>query len=277
MVGQFLKEYLNRAGNYIETNKFSYLDSGNCIFCKTDFLQEDFNRIENLNKKVIVLSGNSDYPIDQWHVENAPKNLFKFYGQNVLCKDPRFIPVPMGVESSVVAKRGINHGVFYDRSKDLQDLLISYSEDQKDVSKASKFIYANYSVYTNQNHRQEILDFIGNIDYINWSHGKSTIDFHKDILDHRITLCPAGNGVDTHRLWEVIYLNRIPLTIKTGDYAIYYDLYKHLPIIILDSIEELADFDYIHSLYEKVKYNSTEKAYFDYWKNIIIAESKSLN
>jgi hypothetical protein len=270
-------EYLDRAGNFIETNKFSYLDSHNRIFCKTDYLRQEFEGIKNLNKEVIILSGNSDYPIDQWYINNAPENLFKLYGQNVLCKDPRFIPVPMGVESSVVAKRGYNHGVFYDRSKTLQDLLVSYEDEQKDVSKANKFIYANYSVHTNPNHRQEILDFIGNIDYINWSGGKPTKDFHKDILDHKITLCPAGNGVDTHRLWEVIYLNRVPLTIKAGNYAIYDSLYKDLPIIVLDSVEELSDSNYIEHLYQKVKNKSTEKAYFDYWKNIIISESETLS
>ena len=76
-------EYLDRAGNFIETNKFSYLDSHNRIFCKTDYLRQEFEGIKNLNKEVIILSGNSDYPIDQWYVNNAPENLFKLYGQNV--------------------------------------------------------------------------------------------------------------------------------------------------------------------------------------------------
>jgi hypothetical protein len=55
-----------------------------------------------------------------------------------------------------------------------------------------------------------------------------------------MVLCPAGNGVDTHRLWEVLYLKRIPITIKVGDYKIY-KLYEKLPIIILENESDLYD------------------------------------
>lgn len=283
-----MREYVERAGNYIETNKFSYIvgDSPTLIiiFCKTDFLFQEFELIKNLNKKIILLTGNSDYPITEDHVRLAPKNLVRLYGQNVLCDDPRFVPVPMGLESSVVCRRGIDHGVYYDRSKDLQDLLISYTDEQKNVSQAENFIYSNFSVRTNPIHRQAVHDFAQNIDFITCGERKSVPDFHQSILNHKITLCPAGNGVDTHRLWEVLYLNRIPLTIladqnarqgssaifpNNQEYAIYKKLYSQLPIIILDRIEDLQNKNLIENLYNEVKDRPTTLAYFSNWRKII--------
>ena len=210
-----MKEYIERAGDYIETNKFSYIigDSPtiSVIFCKTDYLLQEFELIKNLNKKIILLTGNSDFPITEDHVRQAPENLVRLYGQNVLCNDNRFVPVPMGLESSVISRRGYGHGVYYDRSKDLQDLLVSYTDEEKNFSRAENFIYSNFSIRTNPTHRQPVYDFSKNINFITSGERKSVPDFHQAILNHKITLCPAGNGVDTHRLWEVLYLNRIHL------------------------------------------------------------------
>lgn len=282
--------YVNYPGNYIETNKFSYLvaKKNDCeiIFCKTDYLNVEFDRISKLNHKVILLTGNSDFPIIDWHVKNAPKNLIKLYGQNVLCNDSRFIPVPMGLESSVVARRGIKHGVFYDRSRTLQDLLLTYTKPKLDTSTAKNFIYSNFSIHTNSKHRQQVQDYIRGVTNINSSSRKSVSAFHEDILSHKITLCPVGNGLDTHRLWEVIYLNRVPLVIKSeqnarqgfcGDlpnyknYSIYDKLYKELPIILLDELEQLKDVNLINSLYEQAKTKCDQMAYFSYWKDVILS------
>ena len=281
-----MKEYVQRAGNYIETNKFSYIikDSPTVtiIFCKTDFLFQEFENLKNLNKKIILLTGNSDFPITEDHATKAPPNLLRLYGQNVLCNDNRFVPVPMGLESSVICRRGFDHGVYYDRSKDLQDLLISYTDEEKSVSRAEKFIYSNFSIRTNPPHRQAVFDFVQDIDFITSGVRKPVPDFHQEILNHKITLCPAGNGLDTHRLWEILYLNRIPLTIFTNqkaaqgsispnykEYSIYKKLYSKLPIIILDKIEDLKNKNLIEDLYNEVKDRPNDLAYFSNWVKII--------
>lgn len=283
-----MKEYVERAGDYIETNKFSYIvrDSANAsiIFCKTDPLLQEFDRLKNLNKKIILLTGNSDYPITENHVRQAPKNLVRLYGQNVLCNDNRFVPVPMGLESSVICRRGFDHGVYYDRSKELQDLLITHTDEDKNINRAENLIYSNFTIRTNPIHRQAVHDFAQNVDFITSGERKSAPDFHQSILDHKITLCPAGNGLDTHRLWEVLYLNRVPLTIfadqkswqgssdilpNNKEYAIYKKLYSQLPIIMLDRIEDLQNKNLIENLYNEVKDRPTTLAYFSNWQKII--------
>ena len=65
-----------------------------------------------------------------------------------------------------------------------------------------------------------------------------------------MVLCPIGNGVDTHRLWETLYCNRVPITIQIGDYKIY-ELYKQLPIILLQDIKQLLDKNFLIEEYDK--------------------------
>lgn len=85
-----------------------------------------------------------------------------------------------------------------------------------------------------------------------------------------MVVCPAGNGVDTHRLWEVLYSGRVPITIKTGDYKIY-ELYENLPVIILNNLHELKNQSYINYQYEKIKnkvFNS-DLLETEYWLSTI--------
>ena len=43
--------------NFIQLNKFTNLHDGNkIIFCKTDFLFEEFNTIKNLDSDVILIT-----------------------------------------------------------------------------------------------------------------------------------------------------------------------------------------------------------------------------
>ena len=93
------------------------------------------------------------------------------------------------------------------------------------------------------------------------------------MLDYKIILCPVGNGIDTHRLWEVLYSNRIPITVKVNNYGIY-KLYETLPIIILDKIEDLLDYDLIYKKYNEIISNdyNLDIIDYDYWKNKILKD-----
>ena len=85
-----------------------------------------------------------------------------------------------------------------------------------------------------------------------------------------MVLSPIGNGVDTHRLWEVLYCGSIPLTIKVGNYKIY-ELYEKLPIIILDDMDCLENKNFLEEQYEiaKNKIYNKEILTTQYWKEKI--------
>ena len=80
-------------------------------------------------------------------------------------------------------------------------------------------------------------------------------------------VCPEGNGIDTHRMWEALYLRTIPI-IKRNKISIFIKKAK-LPVLILNKWSDLSKYDE-----EKLKkFYVSNKKYFKnnylfqtYWK-----------
>jgi hypothetical protein len=235
--------------DFIQLSKLSKIHDGkNIIFCKTDFVNEELEHIETLGNDVVLITANSDHPITDTHISKAPKNLKKWYAQNALANSEILEPIPIGIENKTESLRP-NHGIgYFERVLEKERLLNRVSNITP-----SKFIYSNFNVSTNFKQRIEYKNLSLEINHIDWEENKLTLeDFFNKILEYKMVLCPVGNGVDTHRLWEVLYSNRIPITVKVGDFKIY-DLYKKLPIIILDSIDQLRDYKFLEDQYNIVK------------------------
>ena len=56
----------------------------------------------------------------------------------------------------------------------------------------------------------------------------------------KFCICPEGNGLDTHRLWEAYYVKTVPILLRNTHSEIIKNT-TGLPIILLDSWN---DFDY---------------------------------
>ena len=95
--------------------------------------------------------------------------------------------------------------------------------------------------------------------------------FFDKILDYEAIICPIGNGVDTHRLWEVLYSNRTPTTIRVGNFKIY-ELYEKLPIIILDNENDLYNEKLLDNKLNEIKHKQFDKNIinFEFWVSQIL-------
>ena len=66
-------------------------------------------------------------------------------------------------------------------------------------------------------------------------------DFLTQLSQHQFVLAPHGHGVDTHRLWESMYMGCIPVTTAS---AMDSSLLKHaeyeLPVVVLEKAEDLT-------------------------------------
>lgn len=252
----------------IQINKLSKLHNGNTIiFCKTDYIFDEFENIKNIPNNVVLITGNSDYPIDDYRFSHKPENVIKWFGQNVLVNDDSLIPLPIGLENKLESFR-IGHGVgYFDRVSEKETLLA-----RPITSIPTKKYYANFNVSTNYQHRLKIKNICIESSHINWEESNLTLnEFFNKILDYEAIICPAGNGIDTHRLWETLYSNRIPIIIKIGDYKIY-ELYKKLPILILDDENQLYDENFLDNNIKKIKQTKYDMSLLDmsYWYEKII-------
>lgn len=61
-------------------------------------------------------------------------------------------------------------------------------------------------------------------------------DWYQDIMHHRMVLSPRGNGLDTHRTWEAMYLGRVAVVKASEMDAIF----EGLPVIVLESWDDLS-------------------------------------
>lgn len=255
--------------DFIQLNKISELHNNKDIFfCKTDYILQDFDYISKLDNDVILITGNSDYAITEELFHRKPKNIISWYCQNAIVNHDIIHPLPIGLENKYPSHRH-NHGIGYlQRVTEKENIINSIREISP-----SKLVYANFTINTNINHRQSLTNIIKNLSYI--THKNSTLslkEFFDDIADHKMVLCPAGNGIDTHRLWETLYCGRIPITFKIGNYKIY-ELYDKLPIILLDSFENLLDKQYLLELYERITSKQYDKSLLNcsYWKTTIFS------
>ncbi len=58
----------------------------------------------------------------------------------------------------------------------------------------------------------------------------------RELRNHEFVLCPRGNGVDTHRLWETLYMGSIPIVQRDPVHRGWQDL----PICWIDSWDEVT-------------------------------------
>jgi hypothetical protein len=93
---------------------------------------------------------------------------------------------------------------------------------------------------------------------------KSLSDYIQALSTFKFAICPEGNGIDTHRFWECLYLKVIPIcprNIVTEYYS------KMFPVVLLDRWEDL-NIDAIGAFYKTCNWSNYYKL-FDimYWKN----------
>lgn len=83
---------------------------------------------------------------------------------------------------------------------------------RKNITK-DKMYYFNFNVNTNPK-RIEIRNTLLNEGYI--ENKQSTFeDYLTELAQYRFCFCPEGNGVDTHRIWECLYLGVVPIVSRS--------------------------------------------------------------
>lgn len=259
----------NQTDEFIQINKFSYLHDGqHIIFCKTDYLKNCFDYIKNLKNEVILITGNSDYSITKDMFSFAPKNIKKWFAQNCEVENSIVEGLPLGLENSIACNLP-GHGYVWDHALEKPKKIASTEEKSP-----TKKVYANFSLDTHPS-RGKVSDLCKSLNFItcDFSNNHSTInkrsydDYLNSIKDHDMVVCPRGNGVDCHRIWEVLYLGRTPI-IK-NEVAISW--FKSLPIISLESWDQLCDLRLLQEKLDIAKKNSLEGATFSYWKTRILS------
>jgi hypothetical protein len=57
----------------------------------------------------------------------------------------------------------------------------------------------------------------------------------QNLSTHKYAICPPGNGIDSHRIWEALYLGVIPIMLRS---VFTEEIAKHVPCVLLNTWEE---------------------------------------
>lgn len=101
-------------------------------------------------------------------------------------------------------------------------------------------LYANF-VVDNHSSRGPLMEFAKANSWVTVGTIDLTLEgrraFLQDVRNHSFVLCPPGGGVDTHRLWETLYMGSIPIVKRDIAHAGWTDL----PILFVDSWDEVTE------------------------------------
>ena len=218
------------------------------VYSKSDYYSEALNYIsQNTQYNFVLITHNSDRSVDPI---GLPVNLVHWYGQNLNCNHPKLSPLPIGLENPHWHPGKMGQLRFQREN-------VSYRRLNKG--------FAQFNPNTNKQARVGMLQELNEsgIDY-DWIPAVNGRDFDKyvtNLLLYKFCFCPRGNGIDTHRLWEALYMGCIPV-IK--NYRTHQFENSDLPIIFLDN---WSDFDPDMNP-ESLNFNS-EMLTMTYWKNKI--------
>lgn len=207
--------------NFVDFRCFSEYDNPPLMFCYGHRIDELSFHIHKFKNPFILISHNSDYNISDCESTKKIiecKQLIKWFAQNVEYIHNKLHFLPIGI-----ANRMWEHGN------------ISWFENITDFNK-EKHVYMNFNIDTNYELRTNCLNIL--IYKIDFLPILSPFDNIQLLKRYRFSICPEGNGLDTHRLWESLYVKTVPILIKNA-FSENIKNVTNFPMILLDRWEDL--------------------------------------
>jgi len=227
-------------------------------FC-VNSLFEILNRF-NTSKKIVLITHNSDDEVNAEIFGKKSKIIIKWYSTNVNYNNNDLISIPIGLENPIWYNADDKINKIYKKSKDFKDfknlLYINHAIDSYAIEERTK----PYQLFRNKNWAT----------LVEGRNGQNFDGYLDNLSSHKFILSPIGNGIDCHRLWEILYIGNIPIVIKNKNNLFYSDL----PILYVDSWEEITE-TFLNERYEIIEENKRNDVYnmkkltFMYWKNLI--------
>ena len=253
------------------TFDLTLLKDRNIVYTHIGYVKQLFEIIKDLDKKFVIVSHSCDRSIEGYGIRcpngngmtesvilfSIPDNVVKWYSKNVNVVDSRIESIPTGIENDrwfpVINKK---------------EWMLKKCKRPKGISR--RLAYLNISKGTNLKERPLVYDLFAHEPWVTTHHGHNGFRFDKyidNIYSHKFVFCPGGNGMDSHRKWESLYMGAIPIDKRNIDNQFYQDL----PICLVDNWEDVTK-DFLLKEYERIQAGNwnMDMLTFEYWKNKIL-------
>ena len=194
-------------------------------------------------------------------MSNNIQELVKAKNQNKNLNHPKLKSIPIGItnkdEPTVAVCKIIGN----------TDVIYKILKQPKNIK---NLVYLNIKTITFSSERENIVNLYKNKPWVTYEIGNKSIDGHKNFIEqiynHKFVFAPRGVGIDTHRLWESLYLNSIPIVKKHFGMEEFYDL----PILFVDSWDNITE-EYLNDKYNEITSKSfnLDKLSIEYWYKLL--------
>lgn len=249
------------------TDKFLALESSAIAYFKTDILYNRSGfllwrgRSHTLRSAPVWITGHSDHGITESLYDRFAYQTVEWYTVNKECKNPHLHAIPLGITNNC-------DDTPVHRVLGNTDIMLEVMAEPRSIKNT---VYMNISIPTYPAERQRVVDLFKNKPWVTNEEAILTLEgrrrFLQQMRSHDFVLCPRGNGVDTHRLWETLYMGSIPIVRRHVAMEDFYDL----PVCWIDDWTEVTE-SFLTSECKRITEASwnLEKLTFGYWAKQIV-------
>jgi hypothetical protein len=242
------KDDYDKLQNTFERGRLKDLD---IIYTHTFYAADLFEELDDVDLHLKLVTHNADNNVTM----HPPQCITHWYAQNVDVDDVRVSSLPIGLENDRWFR---NVG-----KKEKMEQMLQKPRFYRNL------LYVNHHVQNFPEERQRVYDLL---QYKHWvttekrQNGKGFDEYLTNVYSHWYVACPRGNGMDTHRLWETLYMGSIPIVRRDCNNWFYHDM----PILYVDAWEEVTE-DLLLDMYPVLQARvwDKRKLTFEYWKNKI--------
>lgn len=231
------------------------------VYTHVHFVEKlfDYIRKSEITNPITLVTHNSDFSITEDVFNKKTENIISWFSQNVDYVNPLLKSIPIGLENTR-----------WFVGLDKKGKILNKTKQPKNIK---NYLYVNHNIRTYPNDRLEPYQIFNNKSWVTMVQGFNGQDFESyldNIYNHKFVLAPRGNGIDTHRLWECLYLGTIPVVKR----MINNSFYENLPICFVDKWSEITK-DFLDKKYEEINNKKINGKYnmdmldMSYWKFLI--------
>ena len=202
------------------------ISNPNILFCYGHCIRLFIQKLSYFKNSFVLITHNSDENIlpnmEVLYLATHPL-LKKWYAQNACVDHPKIVLLPIGLANEQWA-----HG---DTS------FFKNTENVEYGNHKSESIYFYFNLHTNYAKRNECYKQLR--DVVSFLPPVPVQEYHETLSQYSFCICPEGNGVDTHRFWEALYVRSIPIVLFTPFIHILKTQFPDLPMIVIQSWTDL--------------------------------------
>lgn len=219
------------------------------------FVESYANWATSLGQPPILLLHNSDVIPEPQTMNFLAEISKRVYCVNVVAESAKVFALPIGLENASLDKNG-RLSLFLD--------IPFYSDEARPRRVLSSFHEQTNPLLRGEARRVLEESRFGH-DGVKWKRQ----EYRDEVIRSKFVISPPGNGADTHRTWEAIYLGAVPVVMQ-GHLAP--SLIRELPILAVESYRDFVQLsdETLDELYVDISRKPVTRALASYWAGEIL-------